>query len=239
MSIRKTARSGPKRAASAPRGGSSARPRVPLARPPLTRDEIARAALALIDRDGLAALSMRTVGRALGVEAMAVYHHFAGKADLLDAVADRLVAEIGLPALAAPGDWIGWLRALAHAYRAMAARHPEAFPLLALRRFNSPAAFGFLDRFAQVLSGAGFDAAGTARVFRLLGFYLNGAALADIAIRGAPVPAGLDDPATLAAFPHLRALGPHLGPAALDATFAFGLEELLARVAALPRASPG
>ncbi len=210
-----------------------------VARPPLSRDAIARAALALIDRDGLAQLSMRTVGRALGVEAMAVYHHFAGKADLLDAVADLLVAEIELPHLEAPDHWIGWLRAVAHAYRAVATRHPQAFPLLALRRFNSPAAFAFLERFGEVLAGAGFDAPMTARAFRLLGFYLNGAALADIAIRGAPAPAGLDDPAALADRPHLRALGPHLGPATLDATFVFGLEELLARIATLPRASPG
>ena len=60
-------------------------------RPKLSRDRLAAAALALIDRDGLEACSTRKLGAALGVEAMAIYHHFASRDELLNAIGDRLL----------------------------------------------------------------------------------------------------------------------------------------------------
>ena len=47
---------------------------------PLNRDVILEGAIALIEREGPGALSMRRLGSTLGVEAMAIYHHFAGRA---------------------------------------------------------------------------------------------------------------------------------------------------------------
>ena len=52
-------------------------------RAPLTRSRIAEAALAIVDRDGLDALSMRRLGAELGVEGMAIYRHFPNKAAVL------------------------------------------------------------------------------------------------------------------------------------------------------------
>ncbi|MEO8452001.1 MAG: TetR family transcriptional regulator, partial [Gemmatimonadota bacterium] len=60
----------------------------------LTRERILDAALAAVDRDGLEALTMRSLGRELGVEAMSLYHHFPNKARLLEGVVDRVLAEI-------------------------------------------------------------------------------------------------------------------------------------------------
>ena len=54
----------------------------------LTRDRIVLAAVGVADRGGLSGVSMRTVGRELGVEAMSLYHHIAGKDDLIDELAD-------------------------------------------------------------------------------------------------------------------------------------------------------
>jgi AcrR family transcriptional regulator len=59
---------------------------------PLDRERIARAALALIDDQGIDQLSMRRLGAALGVEAMALYHYFRNKAELLDGVLDLVLA---------------------------------------------------------------------------------------------------------------------------------------------------
>lgn len=65
------------------------RPRQSDKRPPLSLDLIADAALELVDREGLGALSMRRIGAALGVEAMALYHHFPNKEALIEAMLRR------------------------------------------------------------------------------------------------------------------------------------------------------
>lgn len=99
-------------------------------RQPLTRQRVADAALVFIDGHGLDALSMRKLGAELGVEAMSLYNHVANKADLLDAVSDRLYAKV-LDAYGDPtGDWKVHARALSHAYVDVAAAHPNAVSLL-------------------------------------------------------------------------------------------------------------
>ncbi|MHB8470723.1 MAG: TetR family transcriptional regulator, partial [Gaiellaceae bacterium] len=60
----------------------------------LSRRRVVEAALALVDAEGTAALSMRRLGRELGVEGMALYTHVRDKADLLDAVAELVLAEL-------------------------------------------------------------------------------------------------------------------------------------------------
>jgi AcrR family transcriptional regulator len=69
-----------------------ARPRKPL----LSRDRIVTAALALIDAEGLAALSTRRLAAELGVSGPSLYNHFATKEAILDAVADTVVAQVDL-----------------------------------------------------------------------------------------------------------------------------------------------
>ena len=72
-------------------------------RTPLTRDRVLRTATRQADEGGLESLSMRKLGRELGVEAMALYHHFANKDDLVDSMVDLVFGEIELPA--SGGDW--------------------------------------------------------------------------------------------------------------------------------------
>jgi AcrR family transcriptional regulator len=60
---------------------------------PLTRTEIAKAALQMVDRDGVENLSMRRLAQELGVTTMAVYHHFENKAEILQAAADQVWIE--------------------------------------------------------------------------------------------------------------------------------------------------
>jgi len=67
------------------------------ARPALTRDRIVEAAVTVADRGGLGAVSMRSVGREVGAEAMSLYHHLCGKEELLDALADWAFSRIRLP----------------------------------------------------------------------------------------------------------------------------------------------
>lgn len=102
-----------------------ARPRTPL----LSRDSIRDAALALIDEHGLAALSMRGLAQALGVQAASLYSHYATKDAVLDEVANLLISHVHTS-----GFERGWREGLvgwARSYRAALSAHPHAVPLIA------------------------------------------------------------------------------------------------------------
>ena len=73
-------------------------------REPLSRERIVRTALELGEHDGLDALTMRGLGRELGVEAMALYYYFPSKEALLDAIVEKAVAEMRPPRSDA-GGW--------------------------------------------------------------------------------------------------------------------------------------
>src|SRR5438094_2026120 len=94
-------------------------------RTPLSRLQIAQAALAIVDRDGLDALSMRRLGAELGVEGMAIYRHFPNKAAVLAGVGEALLAELVIPP---PSDvpWQAVFREVSRAYRAPPLRAPRA-----------------------------------------------------------------------------------------------------------------
>jgi AcrR family transcriptional regulator len=66
-------------------------------RKPLTRERVLDAAVAIADADGIEALTMRKLGRALGVEAMSLYNHVANKGELVAAMVDRIVEQFELP----------------------------------------------------------------------------------------------------------------------------------------------
>src|SRR4051794_30389855 len=86
----------------------------------LSRERVVDAAIAYIDRNGLASLSMRRLGRELGVEAMALYRHVNGREDLLEGIVDRVMEEVdGEPgdALSPADGWQAYLQWLAHQVR--------------------------------------------------------------------------------------------------------------------------
>src|SRR2546428_2486584 len=122
----------------------------------LSLERIAAAAVALIDGEGLDALSMRRLGAELGVEAMSLYRHFPSKAALLEAVVARLLAELPVPAPTA-ARWQDAFRALARAYRALLTRHPKAIPLLATLELSNSGSLGVAGAVMALFSAAGFD----------------------------------------------------------------------------------
>lgn len=207
--------------------------RVVKPRPSLTRERIARAALALIDEKGLDGCSMRQLGVCLGVEAMALYHHFPDKGELLDAVMDRLLDEVKVPPRDTPP--LERLRQFMQSYRGIAIRHPRAFILLATRRFNTERAFALYEEILQGFADLGLDAQKTARWFRLIGGYTSNAGLADVASRervSNATPLRLERAPESIAYPHVRAIASHLSVRNLDAVFEFGLDVLFEALAA-------
>jgi AcrR family transcriptional regulator len=102
-----------------------ARPATPL----LSRDRIRDAALELIDSEGLAALSMRNLARALGVQAASLYTHYPNKDAVLDAVANLLTRQVDTTGFTQ--SWQHGLTAWGRSYRAALRRHPNAAPIVA------------------------------------------------------------------------------------------------------------
>jgi AcrR family transcriptional regulator len=66
-------------------------------RRPLTKERVLAKAIAVADKDGIEALSMRRLGQALGVEAMSLYKHVGNKGELVAAMVDSVVEQFELP----------------------------------------------------------------------------------------------------------------------------------------------
>ena len=205
------------------RGQDRARPGIAL-----SRERIAAAALALVDRDGLAALSTRRLGDELGCEAMSIYHHFPSKAHLMDALVDRMLAEAHVAGTGA-GDWLERLRQTAHGFRAMALKHPKFFPFFAVHRLNTASGVAFINGVIGILREAGFSDGDAARYFREIGYYLTGAALDETAgyARGPSAAEPVSNETIAADFKHLAASAPYFQPGYFQTTFETGLEMLL------------
>src|SRR5438093_11382630 len=89
-------------------------------RQPLTRQRIVRAALRVMDQEGLEAVTMRRIGRELGVEAMSLYNHVRDKEDILDSICEEVVAEFNPSPI---DDWREALREGAREYRQLLLTH--------------------------------------------------------------------------------------------------------------------
>src|SRR5437879_11279 len=98
----------------------------------LTRDEVARAALEIVDREGLDGLSMRRIADALGVGTMTLYGYFRSKQELLDAVIDAAVDTV--PEVDRSGTWRDQLGELIRNARRTLLRHPALVQI----RFRAP-----------------------------------------------------------------------------------------------------
>lgn len=120
----------------------------------LSREVIARAALALTDEGGLDQLSMRKLGGQLGVEAMSLYHYVDNKDDLLDAVLDGLYSEIELPVDVPAEDWETAIRIGLRSFHKVLVGHRAALELFSARPAKSKEALDVLlwsyNRFTSV-----------------------------------------------------------------------------------------
>lgn len=88
----------------------------------LNKQRIAATALAIVDKQGAAGFTIRTVADALGVTAMALYRHVKDKAELASLVVDAANRHSPLPA--STGDWRADLWAMAQWNRKGALAHP-------------------------------------------------------------------------------------------------------------------
>jgi AcrR family transcriptional regulator len=152
-------------------------PEVPARREPLSRERIVDAAAAVADANGLAGVSMRTVGKQLGVEAMSLYHHISSKEQLLDELADWVFRRVELPEPEA--GWREGMRARAGSARAVLGAHPWGLSLVESRRAAGPAVLTHHDAVLGCLRRDGFTVRTAAHAFSVIDAYVYGFVLTE------------------------------------------------------------
>lgn len=223
----------------------SAHPENPRTRSSLSRERVIAQAVALADEKGLAALSMRALAGCLGVEAMSLYHHVAGKEALLDAMLDVVFAEMHLPVIG--GDWRAELRARSVSGRTVLLRHRWAVGMMDSPRNPGQESIRHHDAVLGCLAAGGFslEAAGTA--FALLDSHLYGFMAQEVSLpfttvdELAEIGATLIGPEVQAAFPHFTR---YAQERAIQPGYAFGNEfepslDLVLGALEVLRANPG
>ncbi len=211
----------------------------------LSREGILEAAIDFIDRDGLDRLTMRRLGAACGVEAMALYRYVHSRGDLLTGVVDHLVDRLYDDQLAARRQEDGWqdyLIRLAHGVRRIALDHPQVFPLLATAAPEAPwvrpplRSLRWMESFLDTLISYGFTDRTAVAAYRSYTTFLVGQLLLEVSTHGAelsPEEALLDNErpeVDLSDYPHLQRLHRSLSEDRSTAEFEEMLEAILDRL---------
>ena len=203
---------------------------------PLNRERILDGAIELIEGEGPDALSMRRLGGSLGVEAMAIYHHFAGREDLLAGLAERLLRP--LVELELGGRWREACRRFAVGLRQIALARPATFKLVALQPLEGRSLIP-VERLLEVLLDAGFDPGTGLAIYRATVSFTRGYALAETTgfTVDAAGPDGFERLRALPRdeFPILAGRAEELVELDPDRAFACGLQALLAGLPAPSR----
>jgi TetR/AcrR family tetracycline transcriptional repressor len=123
----------------------------------LTREVIISKAIDVIDEAGVAGLTMRKLGQALGVDAMSVYGYFENKAELLDAVVESEAQRLAAIPGPYPSDPVELIVRFGMHYRSVLLEHPNMAPLVASRplpqqNWRATVTFG-----VSLFRAAGFD----------------------------------------------------------------------------------
>ena len=163
----------------------------------LSDEDILRAATAIIDVDGLAALTMRRLGTSLDVEAMALYRYFPSRLALLDALVEHVVSEVATNPDSQwqdDDDWRDYLDRLAHGIRRMALTHPRVFPLVASHPTAAPwirppiRSLTWVDSFLRGLQDHHFPPPAAVTVYKQFSTFLLGHLLLEVAGLGLEFP---------------------------------------------------
>ena len=141
-------------------------------RTPLSREKVLRAALRMVDRHGINALSMRKLAQTLKVEAMSLYNHVTNKEEILDGLVELVVADIEAPSIG--GAWKVAMRQRAISAHAVLMQHPWATMLFVSRMNIGPNMLRYVDATIGCLRDAGFSYAMTDHAWNALDAYTYG-----------------------------------------------------------------
>ncbi len=204
----------------------------------LTRERIIVAAMELIEREGVEAVSMRRIASQLGSGVMSLYNHVPSKAAVLDGVAERVLSAIDFTI--DPGaSWEDQVRRQARAFRQIACAYPRSTMVVVSRPVSSAAALRPVEHALATLRSAGFASEDAVRVVRAFVAYIAGSLLREVgvapglepqrpltqdqAVRSADRPIHVNP----ADFPQVMSMSAELLHRDHDADFEFGLDLLV------------
>jgi TetR/AcrR family transcriptional regulator, tetracycline repressor protein len=217
----------------------------------LSREQIITTAIAFVDDNGFTALTMRRLGKELGVEAMSLYRYVNGREDLLEGIVNRMVAQLRPDGdeLGPADGWQAYLQWLAHGVRALAREHPRVFPLIATRHPAAPwlrpplRSLRVVEDFLTMLISRGFSDSRAVMAYRAFSSFLLGHLLLEVSTLGAetgpaeePLDEGnsdvpnSDQKLDLEKFPHIQQLEEQLSEDHAAPEFERALEDLLDRL---------
>jgi len=150
-------------------------PRSRPVKPPLTRDAIVDAALAVLDAEGLPAMSMRRVAQELNTGAASLYAHVSNRDEPEDLVFDRIIGEVPLPE-PDPERWQEQLKQLMRDALATFARHPGSARLALARVPFTPNSLVYLEVLLVLMRQGGLSDRTAAFAVDLLSLYVTATA---------------------------------------------------------------
>ena len=206
------------------------------AREKLSRDRIVEAALDIMDREGLDALSMRKVAREVGVEAMSLYHHVTDKDHLLDGVCARVMTDFRI-AERDDRPWTERARHGAREWRRVLKSHPNVIALFAERSkpMTDVDALRPMEYALSMIMESGADEREAVQVFNVMGGFIMGFVMMETGqmFTAGALDAEHPDPSVgvttfpAGQLPCIAAALPHLATCDPDEQFEFGLDLLL------------
>jgi AcrR family transcriptional regulator len=218
-------------------------PRAQTGQPSLSREQIVRTAIELLDAEGSAGLSMRRLGTKLGAGATSLYWHVANKDELLELAVDEVLGEVYVPE---PGDthWRVGASISANGMRSALLRHPWVIGLLGLHPTLGPNAMRLGERLVALFTAAGFTGMPLSHATAALNAHAIGSATSEAAAKSALKRTGKTwEEVAEDVEPYLERLAPEnpnyekwrqetrplcTDPEqVLEETYAFGLERLL------------
>lgn len=144
-----------------------------------TRPQLQAAALALADRQGLAALSMRSLAGALGTGPMTLYNYVRDRDELDALVVEAVMAEVARPR--ARSDWQSDVRAIVEATWRTVRRHPNVIPLVLTRRTLHNTTLDWAENLLEALARSGRSGADLLVAFRTVTGFVMGVVQAQLA----------------------------------------------------------
>ena len=191
----------------------------------LSRERIVAEAIALLDAEGIEALSMRSLGQRLGAGATSLYRHVANKDELIELVVDEVYGELEVPEVTHPAAWRAAMHITAHSMRGTGLRHMWLMQVLGQVGLNylGPNVVDVTNRGLAILTTAGFDMQEATRAMSTMSSYVIGITSAEAGWLTALRRQGLDEEEWY------RTVGPQMAESAIDPSLAEVYREQLGK----------
>lgn len=188
----------------------------------LTRERILRTAVALADRDGFDAVTLRRVAGELDVHATSLYNHVPTRDAITDGIVELLIDEAKLPTVAV--GWERWVRHFFNAIGSLASTHPGAFTALQLRPVQGPNAAASFEVALESFVRAGFDTQDAYNAIKATSLTALAVGMEKAAAAKGPTPETTLDTLPADQFPQMHRLGDLADP---ESSWSFSLETLV------------